>query len=419
MSLLLIASCQVRTKDIPPPKKEDKIEMTSATGSNRTDEQRESILKQIGYILTETIKTPGITQEVMQGVKSEKYDDEMIQIADLLNPSQSPIALYVANASTMLFAKSFKDAFDAGNYVNANNYLSVSYQTLIDFIKEDNIAIYFPYSENWIGTELPTITFNTIEERDDNIAHEPIVRAGSIDGFSTVVINDTYASGTNPIWITKMRSRGGSKIEDTGDTGGGDNLPTQRPGPVVQPVFNCNYFNDPSKFYLIQIGDFRIMKQLDPFFGFNNSGGSEIVFTKDKAIPLPTNPQQAGTSTFLINLPKVRRGQVRNWITVNRDIEMNWTPIETQYVYGCYERDNTGTITIGGTAKIKLTSALEVGVSINNAFTSMNPVQYVMDWPRCDYFFFADKDNGLGKRDGWRILQQLDVEFILPYTILQ
>jgi hypothetical protein len=391
-----------------------------------TDEQIEEKCKHISYILTEVIKIEGITQEVMDGVKSGYYDDESIILKDLLNPEQSPIVLFKQNAATMQFAQVFQQTFNANVYMFAQNYANITYQQLLDFIQEDNVAIYFPYSDNFQGTEFPTLTYNTIKERDDNVGYASVISGGRIDSFTPVTVNDVYAS-TNATWVLKNRSRGNSKIEDPCDGcgGGGWESPVEVDSAVVTP---CEFFQNPDKIYEIYVGHIRAIRHMDPFFGFNNSGGAEVIITRGHVIQNLNN--QPSGDTKEVHLPKITRKQSKDkvWITVYRSYQTDWDPQDRQFVLGCYENDDKDPWTITGSAKLTVqidsTTSLELSATATKEFKSVNGVQFQHELERCNYFKTAHIATNItgdgmgGLYEGWRRWVGKDCEFTLTYNII-
>jgi hypothetical protein len=159
---------------------------------------------------------------------------------------------------------------------------------------------------------------------------------------------------SNPVWIVKHYYTANKIIEDGeyGDGGGGGGVEHDSTPPP--PPFDCTIFQNPNKFYQVLVGYVRVRDQLDPFFGLRNSGGAEITVVRGKAFLAPDNPQPTA-DTKPVNLSKITRKAIKDkrWNRYEVEYELSWSPSETQYVIGCYERDNDGSITIGGTAKAK------------------------------------------------------------------
>jgi hypothetical protein len=413
---LLTACNQDRTEAVKPQKPKEAT--AEKSGSRLTDQQRLDRLKQIAFMLTELIKTNIIKQEVADGVNSKYYADETVYLKDLLEPATSNI--YRGKENLMLFDNNFRPVFDTRAYMNASQFSAVTWTDLKSFIDEDRVGIYFPYSENWDTRKLPTITWNTIEERNDNIGYEPIVNTnGVIMGFRQVTVDDAYAEA-NPVWIVKHYYTANKIIEDGeyGDGGGG----IGGGGPLHDEILpDCNAFLDPSKIYHVSLGHIKVTKQLDPLLGFNNSGGAEMVMVRAKGFLSASNPQPTITDATT-HLPKITRKQIRKkeWVGMFRDFDTNWQPNETQHVIGLYEDDNTGSKTLSGTVKIAtpITYVPEFSLGFSQTIVSENDPEYNMDWLRCDYFRKAKASNPYhGSYNGWYVFAAANTYFTLPYII--
>ncbi len=397
-----------QTKEEPKP---DESNFQKSGLVTLTDEQSQDRLKQATFMLAEMVKNPSILQEVMEGVNSLTYEDENILMADLLEPQTSTI--FSNKASSMQFPSRFNTVFSQKMYPNASQFLSVSSTQLKYFLAYDKVSIYVPYSENWRNNQLPTLVWNTVEELDATIGYRPNLNSsGQITGYTQVTVNDDYAE-RNLVWILKRNSKGGKDL-DGGIIKGG----TVKPPIGSTKGIPCSQVQDPNRLYQIFVGEVRVVEQLDPFFGTNNSGGAEIVFARGSAY-LPAVNASPLTGFATIALPKIKRKDIRkkNWITFYYSYYRNWKPEETQHILGCYEQDKTEPKYLEGTASIKI-DTINLEFKMKFDFSSNNQVQYNQDEPRCAYFETFDIPSPGprgGLRNGWRIYVGQYTDFTLPF----
>lgn len=411
---ILAIACQ-KLPDELKPEKASKIRTNKSGSSNTyTDEQREALCKHISYILTEVIKTKEVTQEIMIGVQSDMYEDEdeSIAIYDLLNPAQSNITAFQQNASTMKFEQAFENAFLAGNYLFAQNYANVAYQELLDFIQQDVVFIYFPYSENWDGTEKPTLTYNTTAEVDENLGFEPIMSNGAIVSFTKVMVNDDYAE-THAVWIVKSK-----EVDEVIEKDGNE---TRDKDTTIIITTACPNFE---KDYTVYINEVRVVKQLDNFFG-SNSGGSEMFFVRG-VLKIPTStPEIVDISAGKFTRKEINK---KTWKLISHDVLTPWEIKNGHIVIGLYEKDKKKKEpkSIKGNASVTTTgqtSTSTVSKKVEYEVVTKNEIQYNNTWERC-FFFETIKQpslpttNGLGGlRNGWRCFagSTHESEFTMSY----
>lgn len=401
---VLITSCQKTNDQITPQNKPIVGKDKSGSTTTLTDEEIEARCKHISYILTEVIKTQGVTQEVFEGVKSGKYADESILMYDLLEPSQSPILSFQQNASNMKFAKAFQDAFNASAYMFAPNYTNVTYKELIQIIQQQRIMIYFPYSENWQGAEKPTLTYNTAEDMDENQGYEPSLIGNIINSFNAVTVNDDYADA-NPVWIVKKE-----EVDEPVEPS--DLLPRDKDTTIVVTT-TCPTFEKP---YLVQINEVRVVEQLDRCFG-KDSGGSEMYFVRG----VLKNPNDK-PEVEAIPLGKFTRKQIRKakWVPIAHDFLTPWEVKNRHVVIGLYERDKkakeekkiTGKASVTTTSGTTGTTNSSVSKDVEYEVVSREEIQYKNTWERCAFFkeikqpsTVVNSNSGVeigGERNGWR-----------------
>jgi hypothetical protein len=369
-----------------------------------TDEQIEEKCKHISYILTEVIKIEGITQEVLEGVQSGQYADESIRLHDLLNPSQSPITSFQANASTMKFAQAFKNAFEGGMYVFASNYTNANYNELVNIIEQEKLSIYFPYSENWQGAEKPTLTYNTVEEKNENLGYAPVLNNNTISNFVPVTVNDDYADA-NAVWVV----RGQEIYTPIEQDGTDDHIGVDSVATTACPQFEKNYS--------VQISEVRVVDQLDNFFG-RNCGGSDMYFV----LGVLLNPNDDKPKVEEKFLGEFTRKQCRKgtWVSRNTDLLAPWETKNRHVLLGLYEWDQKVKVPveITGSASVTTTTSGQtantnsaVKKDVKYQVVSKNEVQYQVTWERCEFFKKIKQpsptstNNGFtlgGELNGWR-----------------
>lgn len=80
--------------------------------------------------------------------------------------------------------------------------LSMASKDLSSILKNEDMELYWPYSENWDGIESPVVTFAPIDDRiiDDVIAY---AYDEELNSFVELMVNESYAMN-HPVWVIRL-----------------------------------------------------------------------------------------------------------------------------------------------------------------------------------------------------------------------
>lgn len=249
------------------PKAESKLE-TKAVGYGVD-------MLNVAQLLTIIDIDQSVMDEVKRGVeRSLSYGlDEEYRFTDMLNPGASKL-----RRST----KSLKLIEKMNEKLNSSRSLlktSRSNTDFFNFLSENDIQIYWPYSEDWDGKTLPTITYNPENGNEDwNYGFVYKKDENNEIHIDTVVVDEDYFQ-KNPVWII---NRNETKYTDLPNFENGEYV---KNGVIFdQPVNdkvrasvgstpNWTPETDPNLIYSFYIQNMRVYNQLDGGL----AGGSEMV----------------------------------------------------------------------------------------------------------------------------------------------
>lgn len=136
-----------------------------------------------------------IMNEVKIGIdRSVNYGlDEEYRFADMLSPSNSKLCR-MGNTSSLIQKMSDKISHSLLKS-------SISSSDFFEYLSQNDIQIYWPYSEDWDGETLPVITFNPENGNEDwNYGYKQVKEADGTISIDTVIVDEVYVT-ENPVWI--------------------------------------------------------------------------------------------------------------------------------------------------------------------------------------------------------------------------
>ena len=315
--------------------------------------------QEIASILEKVYEDRNAYKEVNAAIYSGYYEDERVVLADLLSPSTS--ALYYSpkfkatGCDTGIFRKKFLAVLNKGNYPLCKSQLltpsayvppnallvSDNFRVLTDsagmITDITGLAIYFPYSENFISTNKDeTITnkldlikaatiVSTDRDADSGPGRKPGYCTSGINSICYVdaIVDDSFAVN-NPTHIVSV----GAKVAE---------LAPAEPaiGPSMVRVYH---------------GWSKLTKQMDKLISLTgNGGGSEIKVARISGY-LKFVDQQVTNFTGDIVTIAYSRADIRNkkWKRVFSSWDPNWDKTNLEQVYAVYEDDTQGTKTLSG-----------------------------------------------------------------------
>lgn len=264
--LLLITSSCTKDELESLPKSELNIDTKSAA------DQVE--LLTVVELLTSIEIDQSIMNEVKLGVdNSLKYGlDEEFRFTDMLNPRNSKLQRNVVVSKLInKMSEKLNTSRSLLGYYNSNS-------EFFDILSQNNVQFYWPYSEDWDGNTLPTITYNAENGNEDwNYGFVYEKDKQGLIHIDTVIVNDDYIK-KYPVWVV---NRNETNYADLPDFESGEYI---KNGVIFDQPVNVNGRNsvypptwkpetDPNLIYSFYIQNMRVFKQHDGAL----AGGSEMV----------------------------------------------------------------------------------------------------------------------------------------------
>lgn len=301
-----------------------------------TIQEQQSDFDQAALLISSISSESGVTDEVFKSVKLkyEGYSQIMFKyLFDNLSDKQGRLS-----TNEKIFSNALTAKYKSGNYpkskiISPNKGGRSVNNDLLQYLKEQNVEIYWPYWQKWDGKELPTITYTPADNDSVNIGYKLKVNPNG-NGYltETVRVNDDYAFA-HPTWILQNNKplpttdpRSGIFIPNYGDdsyTGLNPYTKSARIAESLVPADNRNGLADINKIF---VGKARTNGK-----NFNNifNGGSNdlILYCGDERTAGSSAPQ---TTTFSIDRWAGRKGV---WRRVNSVWDENWKGAEvTQWM---------------------------------------------------------------------------------------
>ena len=315
-----------------------------------------AVTREVAEILREVYTDRQAYTEVNAAIFRGQYYDERILLKDLLKKD------------TGRFKKKFCEILEKGNYpivsselsgmlqlkkvaTNASNLVLESDSTPSVLSNVNPIAIYFPYSENFISgntydTVLPDSKLAAIPnativytDREDDAApgKRPVFCTTSPDKicYIDVLVNDKYAD-LLPTHIVTV----------------GAVVRTDVPAVLKTDVVTRAYH-----------GWSRLTKQMDKLISFTgNGGGSEVKVCRINGF-LKMQDEQITNFAGDVDTLHYTRADIRKkrWKRVFSVWDPNWNYQDIEQIYAVYEDDNMGSKTITGSLKTTVNLPGKIG----------------------------------------------------------
>lgn len=372
----------------------DQIDEKAVSEETLSDVKKlQDIAKMVTNIATDNTQF----NEIMFGVKAnlEVGLDEQYCFKDILYPEQSKLK--------KLRTKSRGEFAD--KFIKLLKSDSKGITELEQFILDNDVQIYWPYSENWDGKTVPVITFDPKNGKEENIGYKIRRIKNNKTEIETVMVNDDYAY-ENPVWIINNSEISPDNMEEHnvivpggggGSGGGGTNTTTN----VV---------------YQLSIGHVRSSKQYDNIF----HGGSEFKFCilGGNIISMTSAESFRNISTVILDRRRIRTNSFKecwyeledNWI---KDTDNN----ETGRKFGLIEYDDK---------KTKYEMSFSPTVVVDKVSVSLGEISATFyseeSWIKTDYYADRDVfynmqsiDMGHGLYAGkYRVFSSGNVDWTLP-----
>ena len=208
-------------------------------------------------------------------------------------------------------------------------------------LTDSDIQIYWPYSENWDGKQMPVITFDPEDGAEANIGYRLLVDDEGMRRVEEIIVDEELAAN-QPVWVVNRNSDAGyttlemlrKKDPEWGD--GGGNI-------VVRPRTQDAVLKGSSSCRSLMLKEFTMKRNYDSWF----AGGSEF-FVKTGAVEdfyATTEAEMRLYSPTITDfLIVVKRDQVGQPIPFNAILVSEWTDQVEQCAFMITE-DDGGTIT--------------------------------------------------------------------------
>lgn len=324
--------------------------------------------------------------------------DEDARFRDLIGTEQSVFFKQSPQLKSPLFNRSFSKI-----YVSQENDSTSSYLT------DNDIQIYWPYSENWDGVTIPVVTFAPLDKNVTDIMAYKMNEYGKID---SLIVNENYAK-KYPVWVINKNNIAY------------DNLPNFSKGEVIKndiiylqksksakiiQATNDEPLNDSTYVYSIYIGSMRAERQWDTWI----AGGSEFMFRMVGSKKTITGVE-GDYSMATVCAPAFSRKDIDNKETkvLSSLINIDWGVRETLNGFALWE-DDGGSATQPvkfdiGYDKIKAAAEFKIG--------GVDDLIYQIGWERSSWFSINKIDQGNGQVNGFSYYSSGGVYWTMPWII--
>ena len=305
----------------------------------------ESELNDVALMLTEIGLDNDLCNEVHASVSVaiDKGFDEDLYFRELwMNPEDVKVKSY--NSGSIL--KERVEEYFMRNPSTKN--------TEGNFLKNSNIKIYWPYSENWDGKTTPVIAPVPIGQECDTLyGYKIISKFGEDLKLDTVLIDDDYAY-EHPVWIV-------NHMEFPYDDAARENL-------TIEP---------PTKTTTLHLWEFNSMTVTKQYDKLSN-GGSEFHVVSVS----PTDVQRVNTRYVVFDRKEIRKKTTKLFPGEDRFLNTDWTEDEISNYFGIIECDagspmkDVSTSTEYIDPNTGATTATTITYSIDNEDTELFGISY-------------------------------------------
>lgn len=267
------------------------------------DFKKANTILEVTRVLRKIYRDPQVVEEVNAAIATGYYEDEIVLLKDLLNPTTS-LLYKLQSFKDRSLERGFKLGYFKTRFEEELGILKSPNVRTSDLYFEDNgVSIYFPYSQNTQYSTYPiTVVAGTVESDQANAQH-PLCDDLNSTTYAycsqTVTVNDNYAA-QNP---THIIGNGGAVIQNSTSS------------TSCNGAFNLHYG------YI----KFWTGHQYDKLISFTgNGGGSEMNFFVAR-----TNHRNV-TTTSETNMGL----DLTVYVTRKRIRDQNWVPIWTSVFFG-------------------------------------------------------------------------------------
>ena len=301
-------------------------------------------LDEVASVLSNIPLGVGQLNEVYDAVSSSSgngYDEEYTMRDLFTSPGAGVGDVQVKSGVT--YDKPLKDLI--ADYLRAKPQVksgdAVDPDRFMKALTDSDIQIYWPYSENWDGAQMPVITFDPEDGAEANIGYRLVADPEGGRRVEEIVVDEELAA-SHPVWVINRNSDAGYttlemlRKEDPEWGDGGGNV-------VVRPRAQGLATKGKTSYRSLMLKEFTMKRNYDSWF----AGGSEF-FVKTGAVEdfyASTEAEMRLYSPTVTDfLVVVKRDQVGRTIPFNAILVSEWTDQVDQCAFMITE-DDGGTIT--------------------------------------------------------------------------
>lgn len=364
--------------------------------------------------LQEVIKQPSALEELQVAIDfyTQKYQrDERVGFRKLFNEAAQYKNTWVEKRKSSPASPSFKEIFRSTSIKAKAEESASSYsvEELEQFLKEKNIEIYYPYSENWKDEKIPpTLTYHPIDNEDINEGWQPVISQtktanksdlSGIKEWKKVTVDDAYAYANKTMIIVPPE---GVETVDSGELDAGGEVSTRQ-----MKSSNCSGENCAHK---VQIGWARLTEHFDGVF----AGGSEIRWVSADLVQFLSNgtPElKANRVAYNFSRKDIKK---KRWKELFTQFDSDWEEAELAKELLIYEADGNGLTTLKLGAKLDLGSA-EISGSVDYKLSKKRSTLLQTYYKRS--VFMAENTTNIsnnGVRDGFGVRYANHLKWTMP-----
>lgn len=290
-------------------------------------EQRLLTLEDVARIMSRLPIQDEHLEEVYDAVGASTgngYDEEYM-MSDLFGSPGSGVGDTGTRAER--YSRPLRDLFEA--YFTSTKAGPAEAEDWLSSLKESDIQIYWPYSEDWDGKTYPIVTFDPGYGAESNYGYEISFDDGGARVVDSVLVTEAVAR-ERPVWV----------INRNDDAQFSPFEPAARQAAAAIPAGSEDRDSDG---YILTVKSFKTLRNYDSWF----AGGSEF-FVKCGA---PDGFRAAKDADLLLYTPsvtdfmvKVKRSQVGREIPFDALLLSDYTP-QMETIAFLITEDDGGTIT--------------------------------------------------------------------------
>lgn len=220
---------------------------------------------------------------------------------------------------------------------------------MLKTLANSDFIIYWPYSDDWDGCEMPTLVAAPENEDAEEAYGIKIVQEGDVISYEKVLVNEEYTM-QHPVWVVNK------KKEETGVV----YAPTSYMddyGPVRQSVKR----SAGNPLYVWKMTGMRVTSHHDGVFYGGDEYDIQVVYPK-----LPGYAEITAKFRVEFSRKEIRKGR---WKFPNILLNTNWREEQVTNALIILESDDGNPITIGATVTAKLDDGTQVGTTTSITIT--------------------------------------------------